>query len=248
MYFCIPFVPRERCLDWDRAVGLLKNTLRTVARQRSRHFSVLICAHDDLRSEDFGGLAIDWIQPDWQVSEARGGGRDKYWKLQMLGAEVRRRGGGHVMPLDADDLLSERLVEAVHAIDDPNGIVLTTGYMMDAESGQLAPLPGAWPKPFDFYCGSCAIFNMAPEDLPEDRQDEDCRWGRLKSHHVWKRMARDEGRPLTPMPFAAAVYVQNNGVNLHDRRNKERNDLARRSIRAAAIEDDAAIRQEFGLA
>lgn len=247
MLFCIPLLPKERSHDWSRVGSLLSDTFRSLANQRSRRFEVLLCAHEVPDNLDTHGVPLHHVAPDWKPDEQRRPRADKDWKIRLLGAEARRRGGGFVMQLDADDLLSDRLVEHVYAADDPNGYVLDTGYLLDRETGAIAPVPGAWPEPFDFYCGSCAVFRMTPDDLPRDRFEETSRWTTLGGHHFWKKRARKAGRPLAPFPFPAAIYVQNNGENLQDRREATRNEFARTCINAAALADTTVIRREFAL-
>jgi hypothetical protein len=247
MYFSIPLIPKKRIDNFERVGELLSDTLRSIANQRSGHYTVMICGHDKPGTLDTHGIDVCWIKADWGSREAPNGPSDKFWKRLTIGAEIKRRGGGYVMPLDADDLVSDRLVEAVHDLRDPHGYVITEGYMLDRQTGDIAPIPGAWPNSFDYYCGSCGIFNMAPEDLPNDRTDEECYYAAIRAHHTWTRRAARANRPLRPIPFPAAIYIQNNGVNMHDRRNPARKDVALNLIADNALADTAAIRREFGL-
>ncbi len=61
----------------------------------------------------------------------------------LLGA-VRKLGGGYVMMLDADDLVSNRLVEYVLNDKDPHGYIVEVGYAYDWKANLIAPIPGVW--------------------------------------------------------------------------------------------------------
>jgi hypothetical protein len=249
MFFFIPLIPKMYSQDWQRIGTILNATLASLANQRSREFKALLFAHDVPDNMDTRGIDLEVIEPDWTAASTGGvARRDKRWKRALMGAELRRRGGGYGMILDADDLVSDRLVDYVHAEQDPNGYIIENGYLIDYASRRIAPLPGAWPEPFYKYCGSCAVFHMTPEELPVDRQDETPnRWHELKGHPNWRTKQARLGRPLRPFPFPAGMYVQNTGENMHDRINTERNEMARTGIATHAIADTTEIEREFGL-
>ena len=82
----------------------------------------------------------------------------------------------------------------------------------------IGPLPGIWDKSFDQSCGSCAVWNLAPDDLPRAVEDKSANyWDAIRSHRAIEQVAISHGRPLAEVPFPAAVYAQNTGENTHDK-------------------------------
>lgn len=210
---------------------------------------VIIAAHDMPDGIDGRGLDITFLQADWTMASlGTDPYRDKQRKMRLLGVEARRRGAGPMMLLDADDRISSRLAAYVHETADPHGYIADTGYIYDYANKRLGPLPGVWRRPFHAYCGSCAIWNMAPEDLPAAHNDPTMnRWKALRSHVRWQEDSIAAGRTLHVLPFPALVYTQNTSENAHARINTERARRTPRDIARRQIPITPELRAEFAL-
>ncbi len=152
------------------------------------------------------------------------------------------------MMLDADDLVSNRLVDYVLKDGDPNGYLVESGYAYDWKANLIAPIPGVWGKGFDNVCGSCSVINFAPDDLPPLRggdESVDYLAKHLKQHSHWKHVMREAGRPLKSLPFPAAVYVLNHDNNLHYALKQNRQDTIPRKIRGRQVPLSPAMIEEF---
>jgi hypothetical protein len=91
-----------------------------------------------------------------------------------------------------DDFVSRNLVAFVRANPDPNGYVVERGYALDGLINTIAPIyeAGGSFGPLNKACGTCAIINLAPEDM--------CRGFRMliatlvmslrSSNGMWKRL------------------------------------------------------------
>lgn len=245
MFFCIPLLPRGKAADWALIGRLLDGTLRSLAGQTRGGFEVLLARHELPDGFDDHGVPITHIEADYAPDLSRGSGsRDRGRKKRLMEREVARRGGGYVMSLDADDRVSNRLVAHVEDVADPHGYVAETGWALSYASRQIAPLPGAWPGPFSYYCGSCAVLKVSPDDL-EDRPG--AYWRELGSHVRWAKRSADAGRPLSPFPFPAVVYLQNTGENNHAKIDSTRKSEAEVVIDAAAVPLTSALVDEFAL-
>ena len=82
-------------------------------------------------------------------------------KTEVLGAELRARGGGWMFVIDADDFVSKDLAKTILA-SDAKAIVVRRGYRLDAMNNRYQPLSKLWGK-----CGSCAAVNWTMDELPE---------------------------------------------------------------------------------
>lgn len=220
-FFCIPLQPKANANNWERVCAVLNQTLRSIQNQKNQNFTVFLAGQDRPDIEPDIKVKVNWLQADWTVQNANNEKlRDKRRKRIILLRAVREAGGGYVMMLDADDLVSNRLVEYVLTDLNPNGYIIERGYAYDWGNGCIAPIPGAWSKTFDSVCGSCSVIKYGVDDLPPARSAETEEGARhlatqLKQHSQWKHVMSDLGRPLAVVPFPAAVYVLNHSNNLH---------------------------------
>ena len=81
-------------------------------------------------------------------------------KAEVLGAALRARGGGWMFLLDADDLVSRDLSNAVLE-SGAKAVVVKRGYRLDARNSQYQRLDKLWGK-----CGSCAAVRWDVSELP----------------------------------------------------------------------------------
>ena len=178
-------------------------------------------------------------------------------KRWLIAARAKDLGGGYLMIVDADDLVSSDLVAFVGRNAHPHGYLVTAGYVFDAPSGAIAftyPLPAFEKWPFDRVCGTSALVRFAPDELPHDNGDGSL-FGRIFGgrHKSVRSRAAAAGRPLAALPFRAAVYVRGTGENFSFRGGPA--DAGYRfhrrlseAIPAYAIERTAELDREFNLA
>ncbi len=252
-FFCIPLMPKANAGDWSQVCRVFRQTLYSLEGQSNQNFKVLLAAQD--LPDFFSDIDLDIVHvpAPWTVEDDKSHKlRDKRWKKSVLLRHVRQAGDGYVMMLDADDLVSNRLVE--HALNDrnPNGYIIETGYAYDWKSDLIAPIPGVWGKTFDSVCGSCSVIYFNKEDLPSSDSKDAGEEGqflaaKLKQHAHWKHVMADAGRPLAPVPFPAAVYVLNHDNNLHYSIAPDRRLQVPRKIKSRQIPLTDGIRREFSL-
>ena len=208
--FGIPFRSKASSKDWARSQALLASTLRSVFSQTDSDFQVVIACHEtpdiaEIRDPRVTVLNTATPTPTNLVEQMR----DKGHKRKMLTVEWRRRGGGYFMLLDADDLVSRRLVQHVRENPAENGYLIKQGYLYDVAAGSCKPSAR-----LNEICGSCTIFRMDPEDLPESIEDETPRLiGKYRNHQTFEEDGRRLGRAFGVIPFPAAIYVIGHGEN-----------------------------------
>ena len=81
--------------------------------------------------------------------------RDKTIKLRRLTEEVCDRGGGYIVTMDADDLVSDRLTRHVARTDNKIGYIFQSGYLLNV-AGKRFGLVDDFPN----HCGTCAVFYL----------------------------------------------------------------------------------------
>lgn len=211
VYFGIPLISRGAANSWDAATRLFNNTLASIYNQSNDQFRVLVACHDIPVIEPQYAIKTKFIQvqrPIPQTSDEKM--QDKTAKKLVLGCHLRSLGGGYLMFLDADDLVHRDLVDYALTQQHPHGYVLKRGYELNVRQRKVRPL-----RQLDKYCGSCAIINFQPQDLPRSPQDQHpgCYFLKFKAHSTWEKVAAEHNRHLAKVPFEAAVYVRNTGQN-----------------------------------
>src|SRR5215218_9237490 len=127
-FFCIPLMPKANASDWGQVSKVFNQTLRSLNNQTNRSFQVLLAAQDMPELAPDLKLDIVHLASPWTVdNDIKSKWRDKRWKRTLLLRTVRERGGGYVMMLDADDLVSNRLVDFVLNDGDLNGYIVESG-------------------------------------------------------------------------------------------------------------------------
>ena len=208
--FAIPLRSRAASRDWRRVCSLLSRTLASILGQSDHSFRIAVGCHE---------LPELTIPPDPRVAFLQTSMAiptnlyeqmdDKRRKRRLALAYLRALGGGYVMPVDADDLVSRRLVHYVRVKPPQFGYIVNKGYELDDRTGLVKYAPR-----FNHFCGSSAIFRFSVEDLPSSEED-----GReyvadmFQNHTQWKDVGEKLERPLQDLPIRGAMYVTNNGEN-----------------------------------
>jgi hypothetical protein len=209
-FFAVPFRSKAASSDWDRNCRLLSATLRSVLGQSDPTFSVLLACHEvpaipEIEDSRVSVLRATTPPPTDFAAQMK----DKGHKRKLMSIELRRRGGGYFMLTDSDDLVSNRLVAHAKATKSEGGYVIKRGYVYDAATGRCREVSS-----FDQTCGTCAILRFAPDELPQSLDDDTPRLsGKYKTHMTFETDAERLGRPLSVVPFPAAVYVTGHGEN-----------------------------------
>jgi hypothetical protein len=210
LYFIVPLRSRAASKDWNKVSRLCERTLRSLCQQTSNRFRVfLVCR--DWPEMNFAHPNLRVIQEDFPIPEAKKIPQlvDKTRKLRRALIAVREEGGGHVMGVDADDLVHRSLAALVEANPSSNGWFFPYGYSYD-EGGQWLE------RHNDFFlrCGTSNIIRIDRDDLPPDMDSPREKYFFLcNGHHIIVDFMVRQGRPLQALRFAAAVYVKDTGEN-----------------------------------
>jgi hypothetical protein len=213
-YFLIPLRSAATTQNWALTCSLLGRTLRNLSGQRSKNWHIVLVHSDCPDIAELGSPNITTCHMDLPVPGDRAGRRrDKRLRLAAGVEAIFERAAGEsdtvIMPMDADDLLSVRLVEFGESAEADNGFVVSRGYLHHPASRLLYTH-----NRFHTLCGSCEAFRIrrgnrvmfgAPGELID----------LFKKHgHGGRPLAMSErGTPLTGVPFRGAVYSLSTGDN-----------------------------------
>lgn len=236
--FAIPLKPRSRSKDWGLVEHNLSVTLRSVRQSTNCNYMCAIAGHDrpdvDYR-DDAVFLPVDFPEPTG-LPEA---GRDKYRKLRHIGAWVRSVGADEktlVMFLDADDLISSRLVDFALSTT-ADALVVRDGYRLDLSNGRIGAIDGD----FHMRCGSSFFVRFQEEDFPLSWKDNQTYFGQMHGHMSRFEVASAAGKRVEAVPFRAVTYLINHADSLQLERGRTKK-VSKRSL----VDAGDTIAAEFG--
>jgi len=166
--------------------------------------------------------------------------RDKKNKKVAMCVRIREQGGGFVMPVDADDLISNRIAGLVNSGKSKFGYVVNTGYEYDEKAKRIKVSPR-----FYNVCGTSAVMKCDVDELPSNVSDSEEPYPILTGHTLWEKIFDDKGTPLLPFPFMPVIYKCNTGENDSIHRNNI--GLKRRVLRwlSKDFQVNEKLREEF---
>jgi hypothetical protein len=241
--------------NWDWTVRDFNRTLASIYNQTNPNFRILVGCHDIPELLIPTDERLEFIQARTPPADPPKPLQDKSQKLRCLGEYFRQIGGRWFMVLDADDLISARLVEFVLANPNPNGFIARHGYFLDEVTQAIVKIPDrkVFDGPYDQIAG-CAVLHFKEGDFAGEDEDYSrsrfARYAAFADHRLLWEMSIKEQRPLIPFPFSPYVYVLNTGenhsFNYGDSR-KWRKERLIPALRANATIPNASLLDEFAL-
>src|SRR5262245_47426703 len=136
--FAIPLKSKVVSRDWSIVGRLLARTVRSLLNQSHSNFRIFLACHEipeiaELQDPRVEVLQAKFDAPLYQAEFMI----DKHRKRELIAARWRTLGGGYMMSVDADDLVSNRLVEYVMRQPSKRGFLVTKGYDLSERSGKV---------------------------------------------------------------------------------------------------------------
>ncbi|MFE1598163.1 hypothetical protein [Methylobacterium sp. ID0610] len=220
-FFVIPFISAQIARDFRSACAKLRATLEACLSQSDMSdVKIAVCCHEIPPSfrEDFP--QIKFI--DAPLGPPRVGATineiryDKASKLRRLAVHVHDSGGGHVMMLDADDLVSSKLVAQVRLHAPESSMLFNGGFVVSEPRRVALNMLEDLKLPLWEGCGSCLAAFFRKDDLPFAMVDFSP-WklfNQLQGHKSYKHDFRLAKRELTTTDEPMVIYVKDHGSNL----------------------------------
>ena len=276
--FLIPFASRRVKSKWNIACAHLRQTLRSIQNSSSGNYRVVVAGHElpefDVSFDSrFHFLSLNHPTPsDRNYTPALG--LDKLTKIAAAWNYAKPTWNPkYVMKLDADDLVSSKLIGWLDNANDEAGYLIRHGWAWRSGSRYLLQRT----EYFDQICGSCLIirsdvadktgpFLTECEGVPADRgissfaasnersANPGSRISTLLLNDACARFAAQFaylGHRLSTVPFSAVVYRTGNpdsvegGIRQRTRQTQTLRMLAGGIRRTRFI--TKALRQEFML-
>ena len=166
--FSIPLIPRHRAKNWQLVLDNLQATLQSMLNQFDRNFVILLASTDELDLPELSHRQVVRVAlRENYASHLQGNSH----RDQLSDAGIKRRynlnaarelGVTYFMHADADDLISNRLVEHVRHERHPIGYAVSQGLILDSRVGKFLMHPGPYSQgpSFSNTCGTSIIYNL----------------------------------------------------------------------------------------
>jgi hypothetical protein len=251
IFFSIPFGAYRSPDQWSAACSALRLSLQSVFDQTYPNVMALVCGHDRPDIPELSDSRVAFFQSPFPRPDSLDrASYDKDRNRIVTADYVRRQGGGYIAFLDADDMMSRRLCQAV-VEDAQESVFLAAGYCLDWQTGAVAHIPGVVRGAFYTFCGSCAVLKFDVSELPilvgDKISNPDSLFVRLGPHQVWPVDLQRAGKKYGELSFPAAIYVLYNGCNVTFEQKNSSGDWAwlRPAVDKYRAEDMTPILEDF---
>jgi hypothetical protein len=164
--FLIPFASKRVKKNWFEACRHLEQTLKSILNSSCSDYRVVVVGHEfpDFTveiDERFKFISLDHDLP-FHTKKNIAGIMDKMIKIEAAWNYVKNNySSKYIFKLDADDLISSRLVDYLKSSIEEDGFLITKGWIWKSNSKIFIQKT----ETFDQSSGSCVIINSKKADL-----------------------------------------------------------------------------------
>lgn len=208
--FIVPLQSPAVSRNWEKVQALACRTVRSLCQQESSEFAVvLVCneAPDHLPKSP----RLHLVEKAFPLPEKGKGMRDKFTKVKMGLVYTRKYlpATQFIMPVDADDVVSKRLVShVIYHSSVRSGFHCQKGYLYSDRHDFFTRM-----NDLDRICGSTYIIKVDTGTLPCEVESECVHPLLTKGHTVIGKYFTEIGQPLDPVPFRSVAYVTDTSEN-----------------------------------
>lgn len=214
------------CFSYKRVECLLENTLRSVCNQSSFRYKVLVVCNQIPTIEIYESvefLVVDFPPPS-KLNQPQTGMKairmDRGCKYMAGLAYARRFDPSFIMFFDADDYISNRIVDHVDSQPEEYAWYIDRGYQYQFGDTRLSQVLN-----FNLHCGTSLIYPYSMLDVPAEladtpsissiiqHSDNNFLNYILGSHRAAVSVFQSKGFAFKPLPFFGAIWTLGNGEN-----------------------------------
>jgi hypothetical protein len=210
--FVIPILHPENSWNWMSLKQHVAQTIRSISQQTSDRWNAVIVAnHGSDLPDTPGQFEVKWVAfPPNSLYDRDAADNKRFYDavrwnkgLRVLAGMLHAQPKGHVMVVDHDDLISNRLVSFVARNEERNGWYIKNGYIWSEGVDLLYCY-----SDFSQFCGSSHIIRADLYQLPSsiDHASEDYVRRIIGSHVLIREHLANNGAPLAHLPFRGAIY------------------------------------------
>ncbi len=207
--FLVPLKSAKISKSWKVTSEIFEKTARSICNQDCDKFRLVVVCHEKPEI-GFESPFLDYIQVDFPAPENDDIGydtkrKDKAKKL-LIGAEYSSKfNPSHLMVVDADDFVSNKLASFVDKNADQAGYIFNNGYVYESGSRFLYYLR----RHFVHHCGTSIIIKTNLFELLFEDEIYEHRGFTLDG----------SSHSLNKLPFAGSIYNRGHGENIFANRN-----------------------------
>lgn len=213
--FIIPFRSCQTIDRWDYACNLLRRTLKSVCNQTDDDFRVLVVC-SELPENIEPHPQVEFIPVNLPTPDNfQQGIRDSKIKVRIGCFYAQQYSPDFIMSVDADDLVSSRLVEYTKNNLKQHGFYFQKGYIYVEGDNKLLLKR----QKFYRWCGTCNIFRADIFDIPESVKfeyfsEEVIAKTYCLHHSTAPKIMEERGGVMEPLPFPGSIYSIDNAINI----------------------------------
>jgi len=206
--FILPLRSKSVTSDWKLISYLCCQTVNSCLNSEVLQIQVLVVGHEIPEGfEKFRDHRVRFIQATHKAPVSSAGSmgmNDKWAKVAHGFVDLYEDPPEYLMIVDADDLVSSRLVTYLKETRPENGLVIKHGYIYDFQKKRFRLVMNS------FNCGTNSVIRTDVIHLPSSLSEKE----RLKclplaaGHTIIEQRMLDEGKPLAVVPYPAAAYLQ----------------------------------------
>lgn len=237
LVFCIPLKPKCTSTDWEQVCEMLQNTVLSIQNSTDKRFFIVIAGHDKPELPRADWTTIEFVAAPFSPpnKEGKGKGWDKLKKRRLAAAWVKERCKKRcrLAYVDADDLVSNALVDHALKAPEDTSIVIDSGYRIDDRNGDMELIP----KRFSRHCGSCFLPIFQKSELPDSWDDESTVFSQFDSHSKFYSTCESLGRKVDLMRKADIVYLMNHADSLEYAKKGMKEDVVEANLSSKERDD-----------
>jgi len=210
--FIIPVRHQANAKNWAQLKGNLSQTLRSLSQQTNPNWKAIIVANYGADLPELPPrVEVAWV--DFAPNPLHEKGvvdQETFYDAfridkgrRVLSGMLQAGKTRYFMIVDDDDFVSRKMTQFVIDNDDANGWYVDDGYIWQESSSYLYRYSG-----FSKLCGTSHVIRSDLYQLPKtfEEASEEYIKRMLGSHIFIDKFLREAGTPLSPLPFAGAVY------------------------------------------
>jgi (2Fe-2S) ferredoxin len=214
--FIIPLKSAQASQDWRRTSALFERCLKSTCNQTSKSFKTIVVCNEKpsvkFYNENIVYVQVDFLPPKKETNKIAKGLTDKGRKVLKGIIAAQEFLPSHVMTVDADDCVSNRLAEFVSQNSNADGWYFKSGWKYRENDSYV------YIKHRKFYTlsGTANIIHTKHLELPEQPEyNRGYGYYRFYIDHQRVRQSMEErGVLMRPLPFPGAIYILSTGDNM----------------------------------
>jgi exopolysaccharide biosynthesis galactosyltransferase PssJ len=210
--FIIPVRHQDNAKDWSVLKKNLSETMRSISLQTSPNWNAVIVAN---QGADLPPLLpkfeVKWVDfaPN-QLHEKGSCSQETFYEAfridkgrRVLSGMLHIKPTGHIMIVDDDDFVSNKLTSFVEQNRASNGWFIKNGYVWSEGTNYVYLY-----SDFSNFCGSSHVIRADLYNIPSNFSEASEEYiKRMLGSHIFIHPYLDgEGKPLAELPFIGAIY------------------------------------------